>query len=477
MPTLLALLLLAAPPRTAAPATPAGVAVCAAAPPRGKVAPEPAADTLDHHARGHRMASFHLGGWRVAGMAQAVPVWHGAAAPDGGDGVDGGGLFLTQPLAMVGVESPGRLVVLRVTPNLEAWTHPDGVPTYGLWGEGFLDARHPHTVLHEAMVSLNRFGDAASFSLSAGKGFVPYGTADPMGRPALQYPTNHHLSQIVERLTVNGVAVAGGWSVEAALFGGREPAGPHDFSNLRGLGDSWAARVTRRQGAPLPDGGAAWEMSASVARVRDFHGQNDVVPLPGDIPCVPGQTSNTLANVAVRHEAGGVYALAEASRSWGEGFHGGLFSVLGEARVRRGDHAPYARLEWARRPEYARRGGAGSDEFYRYDPRAVAIGTTRWIIATAGWAWRAGAGPALIRPFLEGRWWTVAEDRGFIDPDALYGAGSAWGLSVGVRLSLGGGPMRMGTYGVLDPMTVSSSPTSTRDLACDLRPDMDPSAS
>jgi hypothetical protein len=35
----------------------------------------------------------------------------------------------------------------------------------------------------------------------------------------------------------------------------------------------------------------------------------------------------------------------------------------------------------------------------------------------------------------------------------LFGGTGFWAFSAGMRIFLGGGPMRMGTYGVLDPMT------------------------
>ena len=71
------------------------------------------------------------------------------------------------------------------------------------WGEGFIDRRHPHTYLHELMFSfddlLGKVDGAARLSLAAGKGFAPFGTDDPMVRPVLRYPVNHHLAQILER--------------------------------------------------------------------------------------------------------------------------------------------------------------------------------------------------------------------------------------------------------------------------------------
>ena len=51
--------------------------------------------------------------------------------------------------------------------------------------------------------------DATRLSLTAGKGFAPFGTDDPMSRPVLRYPVNHHLAQILERAVAIGRSIAG----------------------------------------------------------------------------------------------------------------------------------------------------------------------------------------------------------------------------------------------------------------------------
>ena len=145
--------------------------------------------------------------WTLSGMGQVFPV---VTAPlrggRGGDPVRLTGWYLTQPAVMANVEREGGLLTLRTTLNFEGVTQRDGELAYGGWGEGFIDKRHPHNLLHEFMLSFNSWNvRGADFSLSAGKGFVPYGTDDPMARPGLKYPTNPHLSQILERRTVNAV--------------------------------------------------------------------------------------------------------------------------------------------------------------------------------------------------------------------------------------------------------------------------------
>ena len=69
---------------------------------------------------------------------------------------------------------------------------------------------------------------------------------------------------------------------------------------------------------------------------------------------------------------------------------------------------------------------------------------------------RADRYPLSVRPFAELQYVRVREDRGALDPVALFGSDSFWGLSLGARIFLGGDPMRMGVYGVLDPMTSMS---------------------
>ena len=257
---------------------------------------------------------------------------------------------------MANLESPSRRLVLRTTLNFEGVTLGSGELTYGGWGEGFIDKRHPHTLLHEAMLSWNLWEIAGGgLSLSAGRGFAPYGTDDPMARPGLKYPTNHHLSQVLERWTVNGIWRLAGWSLEAGVFGGTEPEGPYDFSNIRSFPDSWSGRMTRRW---TSGAGSAteWEASVSHARVTESrHGLEE---------------TSRLLNAALRRSGpagpGMLYGLAEASRSDPEDSDG-YTSLLAEMRYDANRHQPYLRLEYATRPEYARMGPTGSDDFFRYD--------------------------------------------------------------------------------------------------------------
>jgi hypothetical protein len=385
------------------------------------------------------------------GMAQVFPAVTGGAPFDRASTLRTTESYLTQPAAMLNLASPGQRLVLRTTLNFEGWTQRDGELTPGSWGEGYLDSRHPHTLLHELMLSANAWDTpAGAVSLSAGKGFAPYGTDDPMARPILKYPTNHHLSQVLERWTVNAqVLTRSGLSVEAGLFGGAEPEGVYDFGNIRSFGDSWSARLTQRLGTGFGPF-ARWEVSGSYARVAEaHHGVKEVTQL---------------ANAAVRHSGatrlGSVYALAEASRSWPEGGQG-YHSLLGETRLGlgRGErHQPYYRAELATRPEYARAGAPGTPGFFRYDHGAHAVGSTRWLINTVGYAYQTSGLPSSVRPFVELQHSAVSPGRGAVSPQALFGGRTLVSLSAGMRLFFGGGPMRMGSYGILDPMAAGMQP-------------------
>ncbi len=374
-------------------------------------------------------------------MAQAFPV-----ITVGAPGAEGSPLreteaYLTQAATMADIASPGHRWVLRTTLNFEGPTQGDGELSFGAWGEGFIDRRHPHTLLHELVLSLNLWNAAGgALSLSAGKGFAPFGTDDPMGRPGLKYPTNHHLSQILERWLVAGAFLRGDWSLEAGLFGGAEPDGPYDFSNAQSFADSWSARVARRWGPGLGSM-ARWEASASYGGVlEEVEGTDERVHL---------------WNLALRHAgplgSKHLYALIEASLGDPEGEEGD-FSVLAEGLVALGRHRPYVRMEYARRPEYPREADPGEEGFFRYEHHDAPTGSTRWLIATAGYGFDATTLPFSLRPFVDAQYHSVRADRGDVDPAALFGTDSFWSLSLGARVFLGGEPMRMGAYGILDPM-------------------------
>src|SRR5690606_6115515 len=96
-------------------------------------------------------------------------------------------------VAMGHLENPGRWLRVDGMLNLEGLTIPGGELASGVFGEGFVDRRHPHTYLHEMVVTASAPDPVAiDASVSAGKGFAPFGTDDPMSRPVVRYPVNHH---------------------------------------------------------------------------------------------------------------------------------------------------------------------------------------------------------------------------------------------------------------------------------------------
>jgi hypothetical protein len=120
-------------------------------------------------------------GFRFRWSATAlVAGTHVTPVPGGGNATE---VNVVEPMLMVRGEGFGRHLVVDGTLDLEGLTIPNGVLGIGDWGEGSNDRRHPHTYAHEIMVSavnlLGRTGRPVNFSLSAGKGFVPFGSDDP----------------------------------------------------------------------------------------------------------------------------------------------------------------------------------------------------------------------------------------------------------------------------------------------------------
>jgi hypothetical protein len=187
-----------------------------------------------------------------------------------------------------------------------------------------------------------------------------------------------------------------------------------------------------------------FELSASFGHVKEQHEEDE----PASV--------TRLFNIALRHEQdhgfGRMYGLLEGSLSDPKE-DDGYFSVVGEASIAQGVHKPYARVEYATRPEYDRDGARDTRGFFRYDHDTHAHGSTRWLTIVGGYGLTATQLPFSARPYIEAQWNRVSEERGGIDPDALFGRSSFLSLSAGFRLFLGGEPMRMGAYGVLDAMT------------------------
>jgi len=375
---------------------------------------------------------------RVEGMARAVPTLVSAAPVPGGGSLTEARLL--QPMVMVTVLA-GSSWRLRGTLDLEGATMPDGELGPGDWGEGFVDRRHPHTYAHE-LLAWNRdlFGTSKrgwAASLTAGKGFVPFGTDDPMVRPFLRFPVNHHWAQILERALIAAGARAGPVAVEGALFNGDEPEHPSQWPNLDRFGDSWSVRALVW---PL----AGLELQGSYADVAS----------PEHRPGAGLAQQKVSGSARWERTVGTVrtYGLAEWARTE-EG--SGTFayeSVLAEAAAGLGRHRLSYRFERTERPEEER---LFDDPFRSPRPHLDdnIVGETRWTLHTVQYSIGFGVagGRLAVLPFVEVTLGSVAKvGDALFDPASFYGDTDVRSLTLGARLDLGGTMHRMGRYGVLD---------------------------
>ena len=379
------------------------------------------------------------------GSAQSSP-WmqlgaHGVLGYTAVDPIPGdrslGEVRLVQPTIMAhGGIASNRLRMLA-TLNLEGLTIPDGELAPGDWGEGFVDRRHPHTYLHELVFTfddlLGKADGSARVSMSAGKGFAPFGTDDPMSRPVLRYPVNHHLAQILERaVAMMGVRV-GPLMAEAGLFNGDEPERPGQWPRVSRFGDSWSGRLTVNPVAGL-------ELQGSHASVHSPEHR----PGAGTDQrkwSLSGRWSGALGSFPV-------YGLLEWARtSEAEGFFV-FHSVLAEGAWTLGRSRLYYRFERTERPEEERT----LNPFRSLRPHIEnsILGKTRWTIHTAGYTVHLQPVSVLsVLSLAELSYGRIANvGGGLFDTQSFYGKTSFWSVSVGARLSLGMPLHRMGRYGV-----------------------------
>ncbi|HEX6104119.1 MAG TPA: hypothetical protein VFZ26_00960 [Gemmatimonadales bacterium] len=346
---------------------------------------------------------------------------------------------LVQPMVALEAGALGRLR-LRATLGLEGLTIPRGELTAGAWGEGFVDRRHPHTYVHELLLTADdllgaRDGEAA-LSLTAGKGFAPFGTDDPMMRPSLRYPVNHHLAQILERAVLIAGVRAGPVVAEGGLFNGDEPERPGQWPRIGGrFGDSWSARLI-----VVPQEGA--ELQASHARV---HSPEHRAGAGTD------QVKWSLSAGWNRPAAGvPLSGLVEWARtSEADGFF--VFpSLLLEGAWHPRSHRLYYRFERTERPEEER---ISSFRSRRPHLENSILGTTRWTIHTFGYdLGLAVAEGVALRPLVEVSAGSVRKGGGgLFEVDELYGRGKFWSVTLGVRVSAGSPMPHMGRYGAARP--------------------------
>jgi hypothetical protein len=342
-------------------------------------------------------------------------------------------VYLTQPAVMVDA-SFGPFQFSGMV-NFEGLTLRRGELNAGVYGEGYVDRRHPHTYLHEAILTLQPATLRERASISAGRGFAPFGTDDPMVRHFVKYPANHHLSQILERLVVIGAARLGPMIAEAGLFNGTEPTAPDDFGDGDAFGDSWSARLSV---LPLP-----WlELQASYADV--------VSPENAAGQGLDHEMWNVSARVQRRVANHDLYLLIERGKTTeGKDAFDYFFyeTMLAEAAVQRAAWQLAARFERTVRPEEERQ----LDLFRSVRPHTdnSILGTTRWTSASIQVSHIINRKGVRIQPFVEiGRQHVKALDEfPVLTPENIYGADRLWSFSIGMRSSLGIWHDRMGRYG------------------------------
>jgi hypothetical protein len=380
-------------------------------------------------------------GWWWLGARAIGLLTHATPALFGRDLTE---VYLTQPSVSAHAEFGHGRVRLGGMLDFEGITLRRGELNAGIWGEGYVDRRHPHTLLHELVATLRLAGGAAAVreaTVTAGKGFVPFGTDDPGVRPFAKYPANHHLAQVLERLLVIGAYRHRRATLEVALFNGDEPSGPWHLGTPRRFADSWAARAT-----------------LSPARGMEVAVSRAVVASP-EFPAGSGLDHHKWS-AALRQEAalGGEargYGLLEWARTDEYSASRPSFSFgswLAEGQLSRGHSAVALRYEQTVRPEEERL----SDPFRSPRPHADAniLGVTRWRIVSARvgrtLAAREGLG---LHPFLEVARLRAAETLrpSLLVPADFYGSERMWSVSAGVGIAAGPSHRRMGRYGAALP--------------------------
>lgn len=369
---------------------------------------------------------LHLGAEATGLTTHATPAVNGESATEA---------YLTRPVVHgMWTSSRGRFGATGML-NLEGWTLDRGELNAGVWGEGYVDRRHPHTFLHELVVHATTSLAGVDGSFSAGRGFAPFGTDDPMVRPFVKYPANHHLAQILERWVAIAAVRRGPATIEVGTFNGDEPVDPASLGEIDRFGDSWAARATV---VPLP-----WlETQVSHAFVASpEHAAGG--GLDHRKWSASARAETTRADIDL-------YGLFEWARTdeYSSGRRLYAFSSwLGEGAAGRGPWRAAARWERTTRPEEERL----ADPFRTMRPHADEniLGATRWIAVT-GRVERSFETRGLVAtPFVEASRVTVTELTGAIfSPRDFYGEETMWGFSAGLSLRIGDPMRRMGRYGI-----------------------------
>jgi hypothetical protein len=341
--------------------------------------------------------------------------------------------YLTQPLIMAQLGLWNSALAFKGTVDFEGLTMKRGELNAGIVGEGYIDRRHPHTYLHELVATATREFGGTSVSLTAGKGFAPFGTDDPMARPFEKYPINHHLAQILERAVGIGAVRAGRLIVEGGLFNGDEPESAGDNPNRARYWDSWSTRITF---LPFSQG----EIQGSYARVK-----SPEVAIGGGADQRKQSASIRLEDA--QHSGYGLLEWAHTGEYAGGTKTLGFTSFLAETWAKYEAISGAIRLERSERPDEPR-----LPDPFRTAPASsqALLGRSLWTILTVRLAASLPTIAGLsLDPFAEVARIHVAEDQtpAAFDPHQFYGSNRIWSVSLGVKLSFGMAHMRMGRYG------------------------------
>lgn len=342
--------------------------------------------------------------------------------------------YLTQPVVMLDANWLDGALALTGMLNFEGLTIPNGELAAGMWGEGFVDKRHPHTYLHELVGSAGVTRGNVRASLSVGRGFAPFGTDDPMSRPFVRFPSNHHLAQVPERLIGIAAVAAGRITMEGGLFNGDEPFETTALGSLDRFGDSWATRLTVRPVASV-------EMQGSYAAVT-----SPETPFTGGVDQRKWSAS---ARVEQMLGPAHTYVLAEWARTgeyddgaWLYGFRAWLL----ELSAARDGWLAALRYEDATRPEEERL--ASSFRTVRAHNDLHLLGITRWRTAAVHLEYTVKTRALSFVPFTEVGVSRVDDTAGgLVEPEAFFGDDLITTLSAGVRIGAGHTHERMGRYG------------------------------
>jgi len=346
--------------------------------------------------------------------------------------------YLAQPIIMGHGGVLGGHVSGIITLDFEGLTLERGQLNPGGYGEGYVDRRHPHTYLHEAIIAASGAFAGIGVSVAAGKGFVPFGTDDPMMRPFAAYPVNHHLAQILERYVAIAAVRRGPVSIEGALFNGDEPVSPGAPPDADRFGDSWAVRATI-------DALAWLELEGSYASVT-----SPELASGGGLDQDKWSVGAKLSQPRWRLQSG-LVEFALTNDLDGNVRTNRFSSLLAEASTNVAAATLSARFENATRPEEERL--LDPFRFSRSPTDLSIIGITRWNIGTVAVSTPLPVRRATVAPFIEVSYARPTEDvtPSAFEPAAFYGASSLWSASVGIRLGVGRMGHRMGRYGVALP--------------------------